>query len=48
MNNYAKNKIKLLNDFNIKLTPNEKAKIYNANSEYEIDRIARDFLKPLQ
>lgn len=45
---YAKLKIKLLKDFGVKLTQKQKAKFFNAKTENEVDRIARDFLQPYE
>lgn len=41
---YAKSKLKLISDFTIELTPKEKARILNSESETEIDNIVYDIL----
>lgn len=41
---YAKSKLRLISDFKIELTPKEKARILNSESETEIDNIVYDIL----
>lgn len=44
MSEYVKEKLKIIKDFGIKLTPREKARIVNCDNETQVDNIVFDIL----